>query len=217
MSPRPPNPDKRARILQAATVVFAERGFRNASVREICARAGANIAAVTYYFGGKQRLYTQAVMAAHQSVMAAAPMPRLAEFATPAEALRAWLRWGLRLVIDRQPEHVALNTIALREMRDPSPALGAIVHDAANPVRNEVVRILRALKPTATDDSLLRLANFVLIFAMQFEHSGPLLERLGQPAPRTERELDLLVDEAVNLLLHGLTTPAATSASEAAP
>ena len=38
--------ETRRQLLEAAGVVFAERGFRDATVREICRRAGANIAAV---------------------------------------------------------------------------------------------------------------------------------------------------------------------------
>lgn len=47
------------RLLDAAEQLFAERGFEGASVRDIAATAGCNIAAVNYYFGGKDKLYTE--------------------------------------------------------------------------------------------------------------------------------------------------------------
>jgi AcrR family transcriptional regulator len=48
------------RVLNAACEVFAEKGYRNAKVAEICRRACANVAAVNYYFGDKATLYSEA-------------------------------------------------------------------------------------------------------------------------------------------------------------
>lgn len=47
------------RLLDAAEQLFSEHGFEGASVREIAAAAGCNIASVNYYFGGKDKLYTE--------------------------------------------------------------------------------------------------------------------------------------------------------------
>ncbi|MHC4640184.1 MAG: TetR/AcrR family transcriptional regulator [Planctomycetota bacterium] len=47
------------RLLDAAEQLFSEHGFDGASVRDIASAAGCNIAAVNYYFGGKDKLYTE--------------------------------------------------------------------------------------------------------------------------------------------------------------
>ena len=49
--------ETRERILQAATKVFADRGFGGARVRLIAQEAGVNVATLSYHFGDKRGLY----------------------------------------------------------------------------------------------------------------------------------------------------------------
>lgn len=49
-------PSTRDRILDVAERLFASRGYKNVSVRELTAAAGANLASVRYYFGSKDQL-----------------------------------------------------------------------------------------------------------------------------------------------------------------
>lgn len=46
------------KIIQAAIPLFATKGFAAVSVKELAEAAGVNIALVSYYFGGKEKLYT---------------------------------------------------------------------------------------------------------------------------------------------------------------
>ena len=64
---RTPNPGERqrdpertrARILDAAKVEFGAKGFAGARVSDIADRAGVNKQLISYYFGGKEGLYTE--------------------------------------------------------------------------------------------------------------------------------------------------------------
>ena len=46
----------RLRILAAAEKVFAQRGYRAMTLREVTKQAGVNLAAVNYHFGSKTNL-----------------------------------------------------------------------------------------------------------------------------------------------------------------
>ena len=65
------------RLVAAATEVFADVGYRAATLREICRRGNANIAAVNYHFRDKEQLYRvvleQAVLAAGEGLMHITP------------------------------------------------------------------------------------------------------------------------------------------------
>lgn len=56
--------DTKSRLLTAAGELFAEFGYEGASARQICERAGVNIAAINYHFKSKEHLYVEAVKAA---------------------------------------------------------------------------------------------------------------------------------------------------------
>lgn len=47
----------RHRLLDAAEKLFCEKGFEATSVRDLTSEANCNVAAVNYYFGGKDKLY----------------------------------------------------------------------------------------------------------------------------------------------------------------
>ena len=49
--------NSKIRILEAATILFAQKGFDGTSIREICKKANVNLCMISYYWGGKQELY----------------------------------------------------------------------------------------------------------------------------------------------------------------
>lgn len=51
-----PQSDTVKRILDAAEVLFAQKGFAETSLRAITSKAGVNLAAVNYHFGSKEAL-----------------------------------------------------------------------------------------------------------------------------------------------------------------
>lgn len=67
------------RLLAAARQLFAEKGFDRASVRAITRNASANLGAVTYHFGSKDRLrdevLTRLVSGLAERVQAVAALP----------------------------------------------------------------------------------------------------------------------------------------------
>ncbi len=54
--------DARQRVLEAAEELFAKHGFDAVSIRDITSRCGANVAAINYHFGGRDKLVEEVML-----------------------------------------------------------------------------------------------------------------------------------------------------------
>ncbi|GAO07785.1 TetR/AcrR family transcriptional regulator [Streptomyces lydicamycinicus] len=95
----------RLRLLDAASELFAERGYERATVRDIASRAGANQALLFRYFGSKKALFGEVMARGGQEQLRSTPPERLFEV-----ALRGMLAGGGKAGTDRSLE-VCLRSI----------------------------------------------------------------------------------------------------------
>ncbi len=77
------NLDTKSRLLETAATLFADHGYRGASVRRICDLARANPGAVSYHFGGKKQLYRLVLRRAAAAALASSPSPKPPRVRTP--------------------------------------------------------------------------------------------------------------------------------------
>lgn len=210
-----PGSDPSRRLLEAAGEVFAERGFRGATIREISRRAKANVAAVNYHFGDKARLYAAVLEHAQRSALAKYPPGLgLKPGAGPEEKLRAFIHsFLLRLLDEGQPAwHGQLMT---REMADPTPALDRIVDSFIRPAAGDLGAVLRALLgPAARPDDLRRGAYGVVGLCLFYRHARPVLDRLDPGRRYDAREISTLADYILRFTLAGLRAASAGSTTQ---
>jgi len=138
-----PQPGTPQRVLDSALEVFAERGFRDATVHEICQRAGANIAAVNYYFGSKENLYAEAWRKAfHDSLEAHPPDGGVPQDASPEERLRGRVRALIHGAAD-EDNHSFL--IMQKEMAEPTRLLKEVTRECIRPLHEQTAALVREL------------------------------------------------------------------------
>jgi AcrR family transcriptional regulator len=209
--PRPPT-DQKPRLIAAATRVFAQRGYREASVRDICSQADANVAMIKYYFGSKEQLYLQVVLDAFEQLMARHPFPVITPDLSGEESLRRFIRWFVGLMLAKGKDR-DLTRLTMREFQDPSPVLSDIVRRTADPVQALAMQVLDRVIPARTPPAT-KAKAFSLLMALctQFETSGPLLERLGLPVPTTPQEVESHADAVTTFALAGITALTARDA-----
>jgi AcrR family transcriptional regulator len=104
----------RQRLIQAATRLFADTGYRGASVRDICNLAGANPGAVSYHFGGKRQLYRSVLRQAAEGMAAIGPSLER----DMAENDRIGALDALRRLLFRMQEDDSATRLLLRDLAD---------------------------------------------------------------------------------------------------
>jgi TetR/AcrR family transcriptional regulator, regulator of cefoperazone and chloramphenicol sensitivity len=205
----------RQRILEAAGEVFAEQGFRAATVREICRRAEANVAAVNYHFGDKETLYAEVLKYAHACAMAHVPSAPAPD-ATPEQRLRGFVHAMVRgfLGEGRPAWHAKLMT---REIAEPTGMLEVIVEGNVRPRFMLVKSIIQdLLGGRGTDDELRRCAWSVVGQCFFYRFGFPVLKRLHPPLKYDEAEIAQIADHIANFSLGAIKELAARKAKEAA-
>ena len=167
------------RLLNAAGEMFAGAGFHDVTVRDICKRAGANIAAVHYHFGDKQGLYDAVLNYAYECSLAKHPPDAgLRSAATAAERLHAFVTAFLSRLFDegRPAWHARLMA---REMAAPTPALDALVDRVVRTQFDLLQSIVRELLGPAAAPACVRdCAISVVGQVLHYWHCRSVIQRL---------------------------------------
>lgn len=195
----------RLRLLDAAADVFAKHGYRAATVREICRRARANVAAVNYHFGGKEGLYGALLSHLGRAAVDRYP-PNLGvePDASAEERLRAFVHSFLlrTLSSDGIARHGALMA---REMAEPTRALDRLVEDVIRPLFLHLRGIVRELLgPRATHDEVVLCTRSIIGQCLFYHHARAVVARLAPGESMDPRRVRELAQHVTRFSLEGL-------------
>ncbi|MGH8545824.1 MAG: CerR family C-terminal domain-containing protein [Gammaproteobacteria bacterium] len=166
------------RLLEAAGEIFAKFGYRAATVRQICEKAGANVAAVNYYFGDKEGLYLAVLRSVPDAHAEKYPSSRgLNADVTAEERLRVYVESLLHRVCDSGRPGWHAKIIA-REMVEPTRALDSLLEEVARPLHQELAAIVRQLLGVACDDAVRLCSLSIMGQCVYYHHARTVLARL---------------------------------------
>jgi TetR/AcrR family transcriptional regulator, regulator of cefoperazone and chloramphenicol sensitivity len=193
------------RLLNAAGEVFAEFGYRAATVRQICEKAGANIAAVNYHFGDKEGLYL-AVLRSVPDAQAEKYPPHsgLSRDAPAEQQLRGYVQALIQRVFDagRPGWHAKLIS---RELAEPTRALDILLEDVARPLHQQLgVIVRRLLGPSATNETVRLGALSVMGQCVYYQHARAVLKRLYPEQGYADDDIARLTDHITEFSLAAL-------------
>lgn len=217
----------RQRLLQAALGLFAEKGREGASVREIAKAAGQNVAAIAYYFGGKDQLYG-AVMEGIVREM----QHRLADVLAEAETLRRThagpqdaarlLKLFLSSVFVRlvsRDEAVAIARLIVREQLQPTSGFEILYEQGFRRLHEALCFLVgTALGRNPSDPNILIRTHAIMgqVYFFAMARQG-ILRRLGWRSfeGKNAETVAQVIAEHIDVLVSGLAAKPGGAATPA--
>lgn len=191
----------RARLVEAAREVFAEHGFQGATVREICRRADANVAAVNYHFGSKHGLLSEALNFNRLKALQSAT--EMSD-ASPEMRLRMFIHDFMLMLLDENNASRQCQMMA-RELADPTPALDKIVIEAIAPLHEFMGRLVREIAGRKMHDVDVRRSVYsILGQCLFYRNSHPVLQRLTPALHYDRKEIEAIARHIADFSLLAL-------------
>ena len=185
-----PDLETRDRLLKAAERLFADRGFKKVTVREICRAARANVAAVNYHFGDKLGLYREVMQAAIDAMRATSEAARQAGAGHGAEEqLRRYIVIFVHRVL--APGSDTVHKLIHREMNDPTPALDTLEQGVRPRIEYLSGLVAEIMACPPSDERVLRCVASIQAQSIAYL-PNPIAARLGltfKPTPAHLYEL----------------------------
>lgn len=207
----------RQRLLEAACKVFADKGYQDSSLADICQRADANIAAVNYHFGGKEALYAEVWRHIFETFMAAYPTDGGLPADAPPEQ-RLYVR--VLALLHRPFDDGRLGQgfqLALREMVSPTEVFAATHKELVGPQRRQTRALIRELiGDGATDQQVLYCEVSIINQCLSANFMKGRRKLMFGRERFTKRQLEQLARHITEFSLGGIRAIAAGNAARLA-
>jgi AcrR family transcriptional regulator len=192
LTARPADTDRetRERLLEVAAQLFSEHGFDNVTVRDICTRAQANVAAINYHFGGKTGLYDEVLGMAIRIMAATTEEIRRTGHGKPPEAqLEASIRIFLTRVATTPNRWI--HQLMLREVSNPTPSFDQVLNQVLKPRMAYVHHAVAGILGCPGDDPRVALCVMSIQAQLFALLNNPMADRMAAPQLTAARATEL--------------------------
>ena len=165
--------DYRSNLVETATRLFAERGLHGVSIRELAKAAGVSISMISYYFGGKEGLYSSVLQDQFSSFAYIEEIR--SRKGTPLEKIEDYIRWTVR----RHRNQPFLLRFYTSELTNPTRFFSEIVQPAIGRVIQVLIEIVeegialkqfrQGLNPVDTVLVMAAMANYYFLSTLATE------------------------------------------------
>jgi AcrR family transcriptional regulator len=152
--------ETKLRVLNAACDEFSYKGYRDATVADICKLADANMASVNYYFGDKANLYVETWRHIYHNFRKS--VLKVLEKGTAEEKLRRYVRFLIEN-LNARDDVLKFSRLYLMELLNPTGLIDDIWDEIVDPNREKLHGIIRELMDNEIDDLKLVLCELSII------------------------------------------------------
>jgi AcrR family transcriptional regulator len=193
----------RKRLFAAGIQIFAKKGYRDATIREICNAAGsANINAINYYFGSKENLYKEileAIFSEYDKYDDNAWTQK-----TPHQQLKAMVTNFCAMLYKNNAFASDITSIFVAEMTHPSPFLTDLVDTYNRPRIKKHLKMIRdLLGEGATEDMARDCLVSVAGQLFYYSFAWPVFSRLF-PDYSADKRFEQWADHVYQFSLGGI-------------
>lgn len=196
------------KILDAAGDVFGRVGYKAATIREICRAAGVNVAAINYYFGGKEDLYRTVVMDLISRTFDRYPVDEGTHgLSSPQDRLQAFIHGALQRLLSPGglSGYPGKGQLVARELADPSPFLDDLVDEFIRPTAAVLSAIVSELLGTgATIKEIMRCQISIIGQCFHYAMARPIVTRLVPMDYSDPAMIEELTDHITRFSLAGI-------------
>ncbi|MBY0494832.1 MAG: CerR family C-terminal domain-containing protein [Cyanobacteria bacterium] len=204
----PVSADTRQRLIDAAAPLFADKGFQNVTVREICKASNANVAAVNYHFGDKAGLYRAVVTFAIQIMLETNELSqRAGDGLSPEEQLRGFVRVFVSRLTGEGP-NAWIHRLMAREMERPTDVLDQVMQQVLKPRIEYLCGVIGAImRVPPNDPSVMRCVTSLQVQCLVA--ARPVPKPIAKSLGTGPHDLDTMIDHIVQFSLGGMRAVAA--------
>jgi TetR/AcrR family transcriptional regulator, regulator of cefoperazone and chloramphenicol sensitivity len=196
--------DTCSRLLAAAIEVFTEMGYREATLRTICQRAGTNNAAVNYHFRDKEHLYLAVIEHAIETTRETRERAQSESWSTPEDRLRKSILWILTHLLGEGPPTWLMKLMA-RELAEPTAGLDLLVEKMIAPFDADLGAVVRGLTgPSATVQQVQDCVSSIIAQCHHYHQGRAVVFRQGTYTAYDPATIEHLADHITRFSLAGI-------------
>jgi AcrR family transcriptional regulator len=212
--------DTRQRLMEAAVVAFAEKGFDSVGIREIAQNAKANPAMIAYHFGNKEGLYEATLkwVALNFFTRFQKNVPDIADpdshdaKSIALSGLKSYMKESISTLIrcgeEAQQSDLlrAAQKLWIQELQSPRESLLNFIIEQFRLSTDRIFACIKVLRPELTAFEMISMIISIRGPILFFHKNFQLLQKV-YGAPFSDDELEKLAQHFINFSLRGMGIP----------